>query len=120
MVRSTLSHNERHKTRSGWYSGMAAPIYSTVVGAPSLHSDTTAQGIQVPNFIDPCGLKSNYGRHMRAAFMYIVGHSLTMAGIQYMCTGLWPARTWFVEINEVCVCVCVCVCVHHRSYSYEA
>ena len=39
-----------------------------------------------------------------------------------MCTGLWPARAWFLKIDPVrivsicvcvfaCVCVCVCVCV---------
>ena len=27
---SCVSHNEHHKTRNGWYSGMEAPIYSIV------------------------------------------------------------------------------------------
>ena len=30
IVRCALSHNEGHKTRNGWYSGMAVPIYSIV------------------------------------------------------------------------------------------
>ena len=32
--------------------------------------------------------------------------------------GLWPARTWFLEIVPVrtSVCVCVCVCVCPRGY----
>ena len=35
--------------------------------------------------------------------------------------GLWPVRTWFLEITfippvYVCVCVCACVCVHPRGY----
>ena len=30
IVRHALSHNEHHKTRNGWYSGMVVPIYSIV------------------------------------------------------------------------------------------
>ena len=32
MVYRALSHNKRHKTRNGWYSGMVDPIYS-IIGA---------------------------------------------------------------------------------------
>ena len=37
MVCHMLSHNKRHKTCNGWYSGMMAPIYS-IVGILILYS----------------------------------------------------------------------------------
>ena len=37
MVCRVLSHNKRHKTCNGWYSGMVVPIYS-IVGILILYS----------------------------------------------------------------------------------